>query len=75
MIIQFRISDDTVIPRKSKMQPLKIFHRYHFSSFFKRMTVIAGYVAAGTNETKHIVTVKGAPETLESMVCVLQKVN
>ncbi|CAG9533011.1 unnamed protein product [Cercopithifilaria johnstoni] len=59
--------NDTVIPRKSKMQPLKIFHRYHFSSFFKRMTVIAGYVAAGTNETKHIVTVKGAPETLESM--------
>uniref|UniRef100_A0A1I8ELJ2 Cation-transporting ATPase n=3 Tax=Wuchereria bancrofti TaxID=6293 RepID=A0A1I8ELJ2_WUCBA len=59
--------NDTVIPKKSKMQPLKIFHRYHFSSFFKRMTVIAGYVAAGTNETKHIVTVKGAPETLESM--------
>uniref|UniRef100_A0A8R1XXK9 Cation-transporting ATPase n=1 Tax=Onchocerca volvulus TaxID=6282 RepID=A0A8R1XXK9_ONCVO len=59
--------NDTVIPRKSKMQPLKIFHRYHFSSFFKRMTVIAGYVAAGTNETKYIITVKGAPETLESM--------
>uniref|UniRef100_A0A915Q1N7 Cation-transporting ATPase n=1 Tax=Setaria digitata TaxID=48799 RepID=A0A915Q1N7_9BILA len=59
--------NDTVIPKKSKMQPLKIFHRYHFSSFFKRMTVVAGYVAAGTNETKHIVTVKGAPETLESM--------
>ncbi|KAM3726125.1 putative manganese-transporting ATPase catp-8 [Dirofilaria immitis] len=59
--------NDTVVPRKSKMQPLKIFHRYHFSSFFKRMTVIAGYVAAGTNETKHIITVKGAPETLESM--------
>lgn len=59
--------NDTVIPKKSKIQPLKIFHRYHFSSFFKRMTVIAGYVAAGTNETKHIVTVKGAPETLESM--------
>lgn len=54
------------------MQPLKIFHRYHFSSFFKRMTVIAGYIASGTNETKHIVTVKGAPETLESMVCFIK---
>lgn len=54
------------------MQPLKIFRRYHFSSFFKRMTVISGYVPAGTNETKYIVTVKGAPETLESMVCFIQ---
>lgn len=58
-----------MIPKKSKMHPLKIFHRYHFSSALKRMTVIAGYMTPGTNETKHIVTVKGAPETLESMVC------
>ncbi|VDN02745.1 unnamed protein product [Thelazia callipaeda] len=59
--------NDSVIPKKSKMQPLKILHRYHFSSSLKRMTVVASYIATGTNETKHIVTVKGAPEMLENM--------
>uniref|UniRef100_A0A183EQ08 START domain-containing protein n=1 Tax=Gongylonema pulchrum TaxID=637853 RepID=A0A183EQ08_9BILA len=59
--------NDTVIPKKSKMQPLKIFHRFHFCSALKRMTVIAGYLSPGTNETRHIVTVKGAPEMLECM--------
>jgi cation-transporting ATPase 13A1 len=51
------------------MIPLKIFHRYHFSSAMKRMTVIAGYLVPGTSDTRHIVTVKGAPETLKDMVC------
>ncbi|VDM50444.1 unnamed protein product [Toxocara canis] len=59
--------NDTVIPKKSKMLPLKIFHRYHFSSAMKRMTVIAGYMVPGTSDTKHIVAVKGAPETLKIM--------
>ncbi|KAI6176078.1 hypothetical protein M3Y97_00759800 [Aphelenchoides bicaudatus] len=59
--------NDTVIPKKSKMHPLKIFHRYHFSSQLKRMTVIAGYTAQGFSEPKHVVLVKGAPEMLKSM--------
>lgn len=59
--------NDTVIPKKMKMLPLKIFHRYHFSSAMKRMTVIAGYMLPGTSETKHLVAIKGAPEVLKSM--------
>uniref|UniRef100_A0A0N5AJ36 Cation-transporting ATPase n=1 Tax=Syphacia muris TaxID=451379 RepID=A0A0N5AJ36_9BILA len=59
--------NDTVIPKKSKLLPLKIFHRYHFTSSMKRMTVIAGYFLPGTSTTKHIVAVKGAPEVLEPM--------
>lgn len=57
-----------MIPKKSKMHPLKIFHRFHFSSAMKRMTVVAGYIVPGTSETKHMVAVKGAPEVLEPMV-------
>lgn len=32
------------------------------------MTVIAGYMVPGTSETKHIILVKGAPETIKEMV-------
>lgn len=60
---------DTVNPKKGKMPGLKIFHRHHFSSALKRMSVIAGYIVPGTSETNYIATVKGAPETLKSMVC------
>lgn len=49
------------------MQPLKIVHRYHFSSQLKRMTVIAGYTIPGFTEPKHLVLVKGAPETIKPM--------
>uniref|UniRef100_A0A1I8AK79 Cation-transporting ATPase n=1 Tax=Steinernema glaseri TaxID=37863 RepID=A0A1I8AK79_9BILA len=59
--------NDTVVPKKAKLGALKIFHRYHFSSAMKRMTVIAGYSPSGLQETRHIVTVKGAPETLRDM--------
>ncbi|TMS40027.1 hypothetical protein L596_006463 [Steinernema carpocapsae] len=62
--------NDTVVPRKAKMGALKIFHRYHFSSAMKRMTVIAGYTS-GSNEVHHVVTVKGAPETLRDMFAVI----
>ncbi|VDL70610.1 unnamed protein product [Nippostrongylus brasiliensis] len=59
---------DAVIPPKgSKQTGLKIFHRYHFSSAMKRMTVVAGYQVPGFQEPKMIVAVKGAPETLRSM--------
>ena len=65
-------SGDSVRPNKAKMLALKIFQRYHFSSQLKRMTVIAGYIEHGSTEAKHIVAVKGAPETLKSMASLLQ---
>ncbi|KAK6631960.1 hypothetical protein RUM44_006990 [Polyplax serrata] len=64
---------DTVNPKKGKMPGLKIFHRHHFSSALKRMSVIAGYIVPGTSETNYIATVKGAPETLKSMFAELPK--
>nr|NVI71708.1 putative cation-transporting ATPase 13A1 [Cucujiformia] len=58
---------DVVIPRRGKIQALKIFNRFHFSSNLKRMSVIAGYTPQGTTETVYVSTVKGAPEVLRSM--------
>ncbi|GIY91854.1 manganese-transporting ATPase 13A1 [Caerostris extrusa] len=58
---------DAVVPRKGKMSGMKIFHRFHFSSSLKRMSVIAGYNPPGTSDTSYIVAVKGAPETLKPM--------
>ena len=56
------------MPQKRKTHGLKIYHRFHFASALKRMSVIAGHTAAGSSETDYIATVKGAPETLKSMV-------
>lgn len=47
---------------------MKIFHRFHFSSALKRMSVVAGYQTAGSTENEVIAAVKGAPETLQNMV-------
>lgn len=60
---------DAVIPKKGKLCALKIFHRNHFSSALKRMSVLAGYQLndMGSIETYYIGSVKGAPETLKSM--------
>lgn len=58
---------DAVIPKKGKSPGLKIFHRFHFSSALKRMSVIIGYIPAGSTESIYNVTVKGAPETLKEM--------
>lgn len=58
---------DAVIPKKGRSPGLKIFHRHHFSSALKRMSVIAGYNPPGSTDTVYIGTVKGAPETLKSM--------
>ncbi|OWF35828.1 manganese-transporting ATPase 13A1-like [Mizuhopecten yessoensis] len=58
---------DTVVPLKRKTHGLKIFHRYHFSSALKRMSVISGHTPPGAMDTEYIATVKGAPETLKSM--------
>lgn len=47
---------------------MKIFHRHHFSSALKRMSVITGYSStAGSSETTYMASVKGAPETLKDM--------
>ena len=63
---------DAVIPKRgNKTVPaLKIFHRHHFSSALKRMSVIAGYTPPGSSstDTVYIATVKGAPETLKPML-------
>lgn len=59
---------DCVVPRKGKMAGLKIFHRFHFSSNLKRMSVIAGYNNPGSSDTIYISAVKGAPEILKTMV-------
>ncbi|KAH3794407.1 hypothetical protein DPMN_147940 [Dreissena polymorpha] len=50
------------------MHGLKIFHRFHFASALKRMSVIAGHTPPGSMETEYIATVKGAPETIKTMV-------
>uniref|UniRef100_A0AC34FDM7 Manganese-transporting ATPase 13A1 n=1 Tax=Panagrolaimus sp. ES5 TaxID=591445 RepID=A0AC34FDM7_9BILA len=58
---------DTVIPKKGKSSPLKIVHRFHFSSQLKRMTVVGGYTIPGVSEARHLALVKGAPEVLRDM--------
>jgi manganese-transporting P-type ATPase len=59
---------DTVVPRKAKTHGMKIFHRFHFLSSLKRMSVIAGHTPTGSTEVSYLATVKGAPETLRAMV-------
>lgn len=58
---------EAVIPKKGRHPAMKIFHRHHFSSALKRMTVVAGYSQPGQSEINYIASVKGAPETLRSM--------
>nr|KAG5706602.1 hypothetical protein BaRGS_005672 [Batillaria attramentaria] len=59
---------EAVVPVKSRTHGLKIYHRFHFSSALKRMSVIVGHTPPGCTETEYMVTVKGAPETLKDMV-------
>ncbi len=61
-------SGDAVVPKKGKAHGLKIFQRFHFASALKRMSVIAGHTPPGSVDTEYIASVKGAPETLRSMV-------
>ena len=49
---------------------MKIFHRFHFSSALKRMSVIAGHTPQGSVDVHYIAAVKGAPETIRNMVIV-----
>ncbi|XP_076043398.1 endoplasmic reticulum transmembrane helix translocase [Oratosquilla oratoria] len=62
---------EAVIPKKGKAPGMKIFHRFHFSSQLKRMSVIAGYTQPGSADVVYIATVKGAPETLRPMFSAL----
>lgn len=59
---------ETVIPRRGKLKPLRIYHRFYFSSALKRMSVLAGYLKTFSNEVTYIGTVKGAPEVLMKML-------
>lgn len=59
---------DAVVPKKGKIPGMKIFHRNHFSSNLKRMSVIAGYNVQGSSESNYFASIKGAPEVLKSMV-------
>ncbi|KAK3922402.1 Manganese-transporting ATPase 13A1 [Frankliniella fusca] len=59
---------DAVIPKKGKSPGIKIFHRHHFSSALKRMSVVAGYTLPGSTDTTYITSVKGAPETIRDML-------
>lgn len=65
--IDWDINKDVVVPKKTAaMKGVKIFHRFHFSSALKRMSVVAGY-SEGL-ETEYFAAVKGAPEVMKSMV-------
>ena len=60
---------DAVVPKKGKIPGMKIFHRNHFSSNLKRMSVIAGFNVSGSSDTNYFASIKGAPEILKPMVC------
>ncbi|XP_067625112.1 endoplasmic reticulum transmembrane helix translocase [Eurosta solidaginis] len=59
---------ESVIPKRGKLKPLRIFHRYYFSSALKRMSVLAGYLIPFSNDVFYIGTVKGAPEVIQKML-------
>ena len=58
-----------MVPKKGRLPGMKIFHRHHFSSALKRMCVVAGRTQnAGSSETTFFASVKGAPETVKTML-------
>uniref|UniRef100_A0A182JTQ6 Cation-transporting ATPase n=1 Tax=Anopheles christyi TaxID=43041 RepID=A0A182JTQ6_9DIPT len=59
---------DSCVPKRGKFKALRIYHRFHFSSSLKRMSVLAGYLMPFSNETCYIGTVKGAPEVIVKML-------
>ncbi|KPM08757.1 cation-transporting ATPase 13A1-like protein [Sarcoptes scabiei] len=62
---------DSVVPRKGKQGGYRIFHRNHFFSNLKRMSVIAGFNDQTSGEVNFFVSVKGAPEVLKPMFSVV----
>ena len=67
-IIFVLVTGDLVMPNKGRRVTMRIMHRYHFSSALKRMSSVVSVQAPGSSVTDYIATVKGAPETLRSMV-------
>jgi len=73
--IDWDLNREVVVPKKTcvsstgNLRGVKIFHRFHFSSALKRMSVVAGY--ADGLQTEYFAAVKGAPEIMKSMVCTL----
>ena len=61
------------MPNKGRRVSMRIVHRHHFSSALKRMSAIVSLQNPGSSTNEYIVTVKGAPETLRSMVRGLSK--
>lgn len=59
---------DSVVPKRGKFKALRIYHRFHFSSSLKRMSVLAGHLMPFSNDTCYIGTVKGAPEVIVKML-------
>ena len=62
------------MPNKGRRVSMRIVHRHHFSSALKRMSAIVSLQSPGSSTNEYIVTVKGAPETLRSMVSGLSKI-
>ena len=62
------------MPNKGRRVSMRIVHRHHFSSALKRMSAIVSLQNPGSSTNEYIVTVKGAPETLRSMVSELSKI-
>lgn len=58
------------MPNKGRRVSMRIVHRHHFSSALKRMSAIVSLQNPGSSSSEYLVTVKGAPETLRSMVSV-----
>ena len=52
---------------KSGRESIKIHRRFQFSSSLKRMSTVSTFEKSITNETKALISVKGAPETLQGM--------
>ncbi|XP_075152001.1 endoplasmic reticulum transmembrane helix translocase [Haematobia irritans] len=59
---------ESVIPKRGKLKPLRIYQRFYFSSALKRMSVLAGHLSQFSNDVHYIGTVKGAPEVLMEML-------
>ena len=63
------------MPNKGRRVSMRIVHRHHFSSALKRMSAIVSLQNPGSSSSEYMVTVKGAPETLRSMVSVRSTVS
>jgi cation-transporting ATPase 13A1 len=66
--LDWDVNKDVVVPKKNSgaLKGVKIFHRFHFSSALKRMSVVGGY--SDGLETEYFAAVKGAPEIMKNMV-------